>query len=188
IQLLHELCGRLPRSGDRRHRMDLFDHAPDALLRRPHTQIGFASRPFIHPSERVTQEVELTFRDLTDSRLLLVDPQLQSAHDLAHALHGAGLEEPGTGGLDGLGCQTGFGWVAETRETGKGPEPGHRLARDPSGEPSNPSIGKSDEPGFGFVAVVGVIRCRPEGYWRQPMENTNGSTGILVRVLLPRGG
>src|ERR1022692_1350680 len=48
------------------------------------------------------------------------------------ALHGAGLEEPGTGGLDGLGCQTGFGWVAETRETGKGPEPGHRLALDPA--------------------------------------------------------
>ena len=33
-------------------------------------------------------------------------------------------------GLDGLGRQAGFGWVAERRETGKGPEPGHRLARD----------------------------------------------------------
>ena len=50
--------------------------------------------------------------------------------------------------LGGLGRQAGFGWVAETRETGKGPEPGHRLAREPSGKPSNPSIGKSDEPGF----------------------------------------
>src|ERR1035437_1734553 len=29
--------------------------------------------------------------------------------------------------LDGLGCQAGFGWVAETRETGRGPEPGHRF-------------------------------------------------------------
>ena len=38
-----------------------------------------------------------------------------------------------TGGqeLDCLGCQAGFGWVAETRETRQGPELGHRLARDP---------------------------------------------------------
>jgi hypothetical protein len=56
----------------------------------------------------------------------------------------------GTGGqrLDGLGCQAEFGWVAKTREAGKGPEPGHRWARDPSGQPSNHSIGKSDEPGL----------------------------------------
>jgi hypothetical protein len=34
----------------------------------------------------------------------------------------------GTGGqrLDGLGRQARFGWVAETRDTGKGPEPGLR--------------------------------------------------------------
>jgi len=44
------------------------------------------------------------------------------------------------------GRQAGFGGVAETRATGKGPEPGHRLARDPSGKPSNHSIGKSHEP------------------------------------------
>ena len=31
--------------------------------------------------------------------------------------------------LDGLGRHTGFGWVAETRGAGKGPEPGHRWAR-----------------------------------------------------------
>ena len=29
---------------------------------------------------------------------------------------------------------------------------GHQWARDPSDKPSNPSIGKSDEPGFGFFA------------------------------------
>jgi hypothetical protein len=27
--------------------------------------------------------------------------------------------------------------VAEPQETAKGPEPGHHLARDPSGKPSN---------------------------------------------------
>ena len=34
-----------------------------------------------------------------------------------------------------LGCfgrQAGFGWVAPMRPTGQGPEPGHRLAPDPS--------------------------------------------------------
>src|SRR5450631_1485094 len=48
-----------------------------------------------------------------------------------------GCRVGGTGGqrLDGLGCQAGFGWVAETRETDKGPAPGHRLARDPPGTP-----------------------------------------------------
>ena len=50
--------------------------------------------------------------------------------------------------LDGLGCQAGFGWVAETRETAKGLEPGYRLARDTSGKPSNHAIGESDEPNF----------------------------------------
>src|ERR1035441_7341503 len=40
----------------------------------------------------------------------------------------------GTGGrrLGCLGRQAGFGWIAEARETGKGPEPGHRLALDPA--------------------------------------------------------
>jgi len=61
-----------------------------------------------------------------------------------------GCRVGGAGGqrLDGLGCKAGFGWVAETRPAGKGPEPGHRSARDPSGQPSNHSIGESDEPGF----------------------------------------
>ena len=48
-------------------------------------------------------------------------------------------------GLDDWGCQAGLGWAAETREKDKGPEPGHCLARDPSGKPSNHSIGESDE-------------------------------------------
>ena len=63
---------------------------------------------------------------------------------------GAGWEEPGGQRMRYLGCQAGLGWVTETRETGKGPELGHRLARDPSGKPSKPSIGKSDEPGVGL--------------------------------------
>jgi hypothetical protein len=66
-----------------------------------------------------------------------------------------GCRVGGTGGqrLDGLGCQAGFGGVAETREAGKGPEPGHRLARDPSGQPRNHSIGKSDEPGLALSGL-----------------------------------
>jgi hypothetical protein len=39
-----------------------------------------------HPSERVAQEVKLSFRDLADSCLLLVDRELQLAHDLAQLL------------------------------------------------------------------------------------------------------
>jgi hypothetical protein len=35
-------------------------------------------------------------------------------------LSGAESEEPGARGSDGLGSQTGFGWVAETRETDNG--------------------------------------------------------------------
>ena len=42
-----------------------------------------------------------------------------------------------------LGRQGGSGWVAETRETGK--RPGHRLAHDPSGKPSNHFIENSEE-------------------------------------------
>jgi hypothetical protein len=37
------------------------------------------------------------------------------------------------------GAMVRFGWGAETREMGKGQEPGHRLTRDPSGKPSNSS-------------------------------------------------
>ena len=56
----------------------------------------------------------------------------------------------GVGGIrgQGLGClgrQAGFGEPAETRETGKGREPGDRLGRDPSGKPGSHSIGNSEE-------------------------------------------
>src|SRR6516225_255467 len=84
VQLCHQLCGVLPRHRVARERMDLCDRAPDALLGRPHAQIGSAGRPLIHPPERVPQEVERPFRDRADSRLLLVDRQLQSPHELAH--------------------------------------------------------------------------------------------------------
>jgi hypothetical protein len=73
--------------------------------------------------------------------------------------------------------------IAENRETGKKPEPGHRWARDPSGKPSNPSIGKSDEPGFGFVAVVGVMRFRPEGQPR--MQAAPDNTRQCPKLTLP---
>ena len=49
---------------------------------------------------------------------------------------GAGVGGIGAGGSAVWG-QAGSGWATETRETGKRPEPGHRLARDPSGKPSN---------------------------------------------------
>ena len=67
---------------------------------------------------------------------------------------GAGLEEPGGHSLGCLGRQAGFEWVAETRETGKGPEPGRRWARDPPGTHSNPSNGKSDEPGLVLYGLI----------------------------------
>jgi len=60
----------------------------------------------------------------------------------------------GVGGTVGqrfgcLGRQAGLERVALRRETGKRPDPGHRWARDPSGKPSNPSIGKNYEPRAG---------------------------------------
>jgi hypothetical protein len=68
----------------------------------------------------------------------------------------------GTEGLGYLGRQAGFGCVPEMRETGEGPEPGHRLARDHSGKPGKPPMGKSDERGFGFLAVFSVNPCASE--------------------------
>jgi hypothetical protein len=64
--------------------------------------------------------------------------------DQLHALYETSNSR--LGGSTVWGAKLGFGWVAQARETGKGPEPGHRLARDPSGKPSNPSIAKSEEP------------------------------------------
>src|SRR6267143_1735150 len=62
------------------------DLALDALLRWPVTQACLAGSRRIHSSERVAQKVELSFRDLADSCLLLVDRELQLAHDLAQLL------------------------------------------------------------------------------------------------------
>src|SRR5271163_47592 len=66
--------------------MDVLDHALDALLRWPAPQIRLSGSRRIHPPKRVAQEVELAFRHLADSCLLLVDRQLQLAHDLAQLL------------------------------------------------------------------------------------------------------
>jgi len=68
--------------------MNLVDHAPDALLRRPVPQTSLARTRRIHPPKRVTQEVELSCRDRTNLCLLLVHRQLQLAHDRAHPLQG----------------------------------------------------------------------------------------------------
>src|ERR1700676_5240926 len=67
IQLAHQLRGPLPRHRDGRQRMDLLDHASDALLRRSHAQVGFARRSHVHPPERVPQKFELAFRYRADS-------------------------------------------------------------------------------------------------------------------------
>lgn len=45
---------------------------------------GLCQSSEVHPSERVTQEVELAFRHLADARLVLVHRQL--AHDRAQVL------------------------------------------------------------------------------------------------------
>ena len=59
VQLRHHLRGLLPTRLQIGQVMDLLDHAPDALLGRPHAQSGLAGRLRIHPPERVPQEVEL---------------------------------------------------------------------------------------------------------------------------------
>src|SRR5450756_2840093 len=66
--------------------MDLLHHALDALLRWPISQARLAGSRRIHSSERVAQKIELSFRDLADSCLVLVDRELQLAHDLAQLL------------------------------------------------------------------------------------------------------
>src|SRR4029077_6050700 len=66
VQLSHQLCGFLPRMRPGGQLMDLFDRALDAPLRWPLSQASLAGPRRIHPSERVTQEVELAFRDLAD--------------------------------------------------------------------------------------------------------------------------
>src|SRR5215470_9734723 len=88
VQRRHQLCGSLPCTRSVRQCMDFLNHTLDALLRWPITQACLAGSRRIHPSERVAQKIELSFRDLTDSCLLLVDRQLQLSHDLAQLLQG----------------------------------------------------------------------------------------------------
>src|SRR3977135_3139565 len=86
IHLAHQLCGLLPCPRSVGQCMDLLNHALDAPLRWPVTQARLAGSSRIHSSERVAQQVALSFRDLADSCLLLVDRELQLAHDLAQLL------------------------------------------------------------------------------------------------------
>src|SRR6266436_1319327 len=86
VQLAHQLGGVLPSPRSGGQLVDCFDHALDALLRWPVSQACLAGSRRIHSPERVPQEVELSFRDLTDSCLLLVDRELQLSHDLAQSL------------------------------------------------------------------------------------------------------
>src|SRR6478672_652087 len=86
VHCAHQLCGLLPCPRSARQCMDLLNHAPDALLRWPVTQARLAGSRRIHSSERVPQKIELSFRDLADSCLLLVDRKLQLAHDHAQLL------------------------------------------------------------------------------------------------------
>src|ERR1700730_15968566 len=66
--------------------MDLFDHALDAFLRWPESKVCLAGSRRMHLPKRISQEVELFFRALADSCLLLVDRELQSSHDLTQPL------------------------------------------------------------------------------------------------------
>ena len=66
--------------------MDLFDRVLDALLRWPLSQASLAGPRRIQSSERVTQEVELAFRDLADPCFVLIHRQPQLAHDLAQVV------------------------------------------------------------------------------------------------------
>src|SRR6202165_533052 len=86
VHLAHQLCGFLPCPRSVGQSMDFLNHALDALLRWPVTQARLAGSRRIHSSERVAQKIELSFRDLADSCLLLVDRELQLAHDLAQLL------------------------------------------------------------------------------------------------------
>src|SRR5215203_3039008 len=95
VQRAHQLRGVLPSPRSGGQRVDCFDHALDALLRRPVSQACLAGSRRVHSPERVPQEVELPFRDPTDSCLLFVDRELQPAHELAQSLQGLfGLAPP----------------------------------------------------------------------------------------------
>ena len=64
--------------------MDLFDHAFDRLLRRPHSEPSLARSRRVQPPKRVTQKIERLFRYPTQLCLVLVNRQLQLTHDPAH--------------------------------------------------------------------------------------------------------
>src|ERR1035437_10922885 len=66
--------------------LDLLHHALDTLLGLTHANGGTARLWRIQPPKRVSQEIEMTFWYLADSCLLLVDRELQLAHDLAQVL------------------------------------------------------------------------------------------------------
>src|SRR5713226_7090658 len=88
VQLAHQLCGVLPCHRADGRRMDFLDHVFDALLRWPVSQACLTGSRRMHPSERVSQEVELAFRRRADSCLVLVDRELQPAHDFVQSLQG----------------------------------------------------------------------------------------------------
>src|SRR5216683_377728 len=83
IQRAYQLCGILPGPRSNGQLMDIRYHALDALLRWPISQAGMTGSRRIHSPERVAQKVELSFRALADSCLLLVPRDAQLAHDLA---------------------------------------------------------------------------------------------------------
>src|SRR6202790_2795046 len=66
VQLVHQLCGLLPSSRSGGQRVDVLDHALDALLRWPVPQVRLSGSRRIHPPKRVPQKVELSFRYLAD--------------------------------------------------------------------------------------------------------------------------
>src|SRR3982074_2712049 len=86
VHLVHQLCGFLPCPHSVCQCMDLLNHALDALLRWPVSQARLTGSRCVSPPERLAQEVEPSCRDLADSCLLLVDRELQLAHDLAQLL------------------------------------------------------------------------------------------------------
>src|SRR5207302_5511158 len=63
---------------------DRLTDALHALLRWNRADIGASRLWRVAPSERVTQKVELLFRQLTDPRLRFVHRQLQLRHDVSH--------------------------------------------------------------------------------------------------------
>src|SRR5664279_2151071 len=96
IQRAYQLCGILPGPRSNGQLMDIRYHALDALLRWPISQAGMTGSRRIHSPERVAQKVELSFRDLADLCLLLVDRELQLAHNLALLLQRLfGFASPG---------------------------------------------------------------------------------------------